>query len=94
MNETKELYFYPAASEYRGLTVGQEFTMDADGTTHLQNSWWYEWLGTSDVSGFPTYEAAHQAAIEEGQRRYPGIVLAEGNENAYGAVWQEDTFDR
>lgn len=76
----KKLYFYPAASEYRGLTVDQ----DEDGT------WYYEWTGRAEAVGFVTAEEATAAALIKGQEIYPGIVPAVGNENAYGAVWSED----
>lgn len=80
----KQLFFYPAASEYRALTIEQ----DDDGT------WAYEWTGRAEGDGFPTEEAARAAAMGEGQKLYPGIVPAKGDENAYGAEWHEDTFGR
>ena len=76
----KQLYFYPAASEYRELTVEQ----DEDGT------WAYEWRNRAEGEGFATEADATAAALSKGQELYPGIVPAVGNENAYGAEWSED----
>lgn len=73
------LYFYPTASEYRKLGIDQ----DADGT------WAFEWMGRTERAGFLTEDACRAAALIEGQRLYPGIVPAIGNENAYAAEWSE-----
>lgn len=75
----RHLYFYPAASEYRALTIDQ----DEDGT------WAYEWTGRAEGEGFVTEVAATAAALAKGQELYPGIVPAVGNENAYAAEWSE-----
>lgn len=77
----KQLYFYPAASEYRALTIEQD---DNDGT------WSYEWTNRAEDEGFATEAEARAAALEKGQELYPGIVPAVGNENAYGAEWSEN----
>ena len=76
----KELYFYPAASEYRTLHIDQ----DGDGT------WAYEWTNRFESEGYPTYDECYAAALVKGLELYPGIVLAKGNENAYGAEWSEN----
>ena len=76
----EHLFFYPAASEYRKLTIEQ----DEDGT------WAYEWKSRKEGFGFASQESAYHAAMIEGKLLYPGIVPATGDENAYGAVQVED----
>lgn len=78
------LFFYPAASEYRALTIEQ----DEAGT------WAYEWQSRAEAEGFTSEADAHSAAMTKGYELYPGIVPAKGDENAYAAEWHEGPTDR
>lgn len=76
----RQTYFAPTASEYRRLAVEQT----EDG------AWEYEWGNQGETGGFATEGEAFAAAMVEGNAKWPGIRLADGTENAYGAILVHD----